>query len=125
MTVAVAYDYGLAVRVYGEALTTGLQARGYPTLDNELLDSYGLEPDAKPAIYARLLQELPAGLSEWAVHPGLDSRELRAIEPGSPVRPVRPTDYAFFASSAARAIIDAEGIIVLDYGALQEVWART
>jgi hypothetical protein len=45
------------------------------------MDSYHLGPVDKPACYVQMLHELPAGLSEWAVHPGLDNSELLALEP--------------------------------------------
>ena len=67
-----------------------------------------------------MLRELPAGLSEWAVHPGLDNAELLAIEGDS--KHVRQLDFDFLMSQAAKDIVEEEGIIVLDYRALQEVW---
>jgi hypothetical protein len=66
------------------------------------------------------LRELPVGLSEWAVHPGLDSPELLAIEPGG--NHIRQTDYDFLMSERARELVREEGIILLDYRALQAVW---
>lgn len=122
MTVGLAHEYGLALRVYGETFIDELQTRGYPTLDHELLDSYTLATTNKRATYIQMLKDLPVGLSEWAVHPGLDTAELRAIEPDSQVRPVRPTDFDFFSSQEAKDILEDEEIIVLDYSALQKVW---
>jgi chitin disaccharide deacetylase len=57
-----------------------VQNPGLPASDYDFLDSYLLEPVNKSARFAQLLHELPAGLSEWAVHPGLDTPESRAIE---------------------------------------------
>ena len=126
MTVELAHEYGLALRVYGDASITRhvaeLQAQGYLTLEHKLLDSYTLGTTNKRATYVQLLKDLPVGLSEWAVHPGLDTAELRAIEPDSLERPVRPTDFDFFSSEEAKAVLEAEGIIVLDYSVLQKVW---
>jgi hypothetical protein len=84
------------------------------------LDSYGLDPANKAASYAGLLHSLPAGLNQWAVHPGLDNSELSAIEPGG--NHVRQTDFDFWTSQKARDIVREEGIILLDYRALQDVW---
>lgn len=53
-----------------------------PTVDFDFLDSYLLEPATKADRYVELLRELPAGLSEWAVHPGLSNAEFMAIDPG-------------------------------------------
>lgn len=121
LSLRLAREYGLAVRVYDPEYTAPLQARSLPTNDYPLLDSYSLALTDKSAQYARLLRELPAGLSEWAVHPGIDNAEMRAVEPGSAVR---PTDLAFVMSPEAKAIIQAEGIILLDYRALQELWRQ-
>jgi hypothetical protein len=84
------------------------------------LDSYSLDPVSKAARFAELLRELPAGLSEWAMHPGLDSSELLAIEPGG--NRIRQTDFDFLTSQRAKDIVREEGIILLDYRALQAVW---
>jgi predicted glycoside hydrolase/deacetylase ChbG (UPF0249 family) len=119
LTVGLAKEYGLAIRLGPGAMAEALRRQGRPTLDHELLDSYNLPIADKAARYARLLRELPPGLSEWAVHPALDSAELRAVEPDSQVR---QTDYEFLVSPEASAIIAQEGIVLLDYRALQRVW---
>jgi hypothetical protein len=115
-----AREYGLALRVAGQSWIQTLQGQGLPTADYDFLDSYSLDPAGKSARYAALLRELPVGLSEWAVHPGLDSAELLAIEPGA--NHIRQTDFDFLMSQQARDIIREEGIILLDYRALQAVW---
>ncbi len=115
-----AKEYGLALRVIGRPAIEKLQSQGLPTIDYDFLDSYGIDPANKPAHYARLLRELPAGLSEWAVHPGLDNAELLSIEPGG--NHVRQADFDFWTSPQAKELVKAEGIILLDYRALQEFW---
>jgi hypothetical protein len=115
-----AREYGLALRVAGRSWIEKLQSLGFPTTDYDFLDSYGLDPASKAARYAQLLRKLPAGLSEWAVHPGLESPELLAIEPGGDH--IRQTDFDFVMSEQARDIVREEGIILLDYRALQAVW---
>lgn len=85
-----------------------------------LLDSYSLDPVNKAARYAELLRELPVGLSEWAVPPGLDSSELLAIEPGG--NHIRQTDFDFLTSEQAKEPVREEGFNLLDYRALQAVW---
>jgi chitin disaccharide deacetylase len=69
---------------------------------------------------ARLLREVPKGLSEWAIHPGLANAELRAIEGEGSL--FRQADFDFLTSPEARLIINEEGIILLDYRTLQVVW---
>ena len=88
--------------------------------DYGFLDSYSLDPVTKAALHAKLLHALPVGLSEWAVHPGLDNSELLAIEPAG--NHIRQTDFDFLTSQQAKDIVQEEGIILLDYRALQAVW---
>ena len=120
LTLALAGEYGLAVRVYDSPYRERCQKLNLPSNDYSLLDSYALKTDNKVEQYTKLLRELPAGLSEWAVHPGLGTAELKAAEPGS--WRVRKTDYEFVTSPAARKIIQEEGIVLLDYRAIQAVW---
>jgi predicted glycoside hydrolase/deacetylase ChbG (UPF0249 family) len=115
-----AKEYGLALRVFGRSFIKKTQALGLPTNDYDFLDSYGLDPVHKSARYAQILRELWVGLTEWAVHPALDNSELLAIE--LEANHIRQTDFDFLTSQAAKDIIKAEGIILIDYRALQAVW---
>jgi predicted glycoside hydrolase/deacetylase ChbG (UPF0249 family) len=122
LMIRLAKEYGLALRLMGRALIEKMQAQGLPTIDYDFLDSYLLNPVHKTARYAQLLRDLPAGLSEWAVHPGLDNAELLAIEPAS--NHERQTDFIFWTSQQAKELVREEGIILLDYRALQAVWNK-
>jgi predicted glycoside hydrolase/deacetylase ChbG (UPF0249 family) len=115
-----AREYGLALRAFGQAWIEHLQSQGFPTNDHDFMDSYHLDVVGKPARYAQMLREVPAGLSEWAVHPALDSAELLAIEGED--NHIRQTDFDFLMSQEAKDIVKEEGITLLDYRALQEVW---
>ena len=115
-----AREYRLALRVAGRSSIEKVQSQGLPTNDYDFLDSYLLDPVGKSARYHQMLRELPAGLSEWAVHPGLDNAELLAIEPDG--KHARQTDFDFLMSQEAKDIVKEEGIILLDYRALQVVW---
>jgi predicted glycoside hydrolase/deacetylase ChbG (UPF0249 family) len=119
MTVNLAREYGLALRVSGRPFIEKLRRQGYPTNDHNLLDSYDLDTQDKPARYHKLLRELPAGLSEWAMHPGIGSTELQAITPSWHVR---QADFDFLMSQKARDLVKEEGIITLSYESLQELW---
>ena len=103
-----------------EFRTVDASKLGFPTNNYDFMDSYLLDPVDKPARYNQMLRKLPAGLSEWAVHPGLDNAELLAIEPDG--KHIRQTDYDFLVSQDAKDIVKEEGIILLDYRALQGVW---
>ncbi len=113
-------EYGLALRVMGRSLIENLQSQGLPTNDYDFLDSYLIDPADKLAYYGQMLRKLPTGLSEWAVHPGLDSTELLAIEPDG--KHIRQMDFDFLVSQEAKDIVKEEGILLLDYRALQVVW---
>jgi len=120
MTLGLAQDYGLAVRVAERPLIDTVQRHGLPTADHDLLDSFRLETGDKAARYAQLLRDLPVGLSEWAVHPGLDDAELRAIQPEG--ARVRQTDFDVMISAEAREVIQREGITLLSYKQLRQAW---
>ncbi len=100
---------------------------GYPE-DARLLilnaDDFGMcnstNEAIKPARYVQLLRDLPAGLSEWAVHPGLDNAELLALEPAN--RHEHQTDFDFWTSQQAKDVLKETGIRLLDYRALQVLW---
>ncbi len=117
-----AKEYGLALRVMGRALIEKLQSQGLPTSDYDFLDSYLVDPVQKTARYVQMLRELPPGLSEWAVHPGLDNSELLALEPAD--NHERQTDFDFWTSQQAKDIVREEGIILVDYRTLQSVWSQ-
>ncbi len=123
LMIRLAKEYGLALRVIGRLWIEKMQKEGLPTIDYDFLDSYSLDPDTKPARYAQLLRQLPAGLSEWAIHPGLDNAELLALEPNG--NHARQADFDFWTSQQAKDIVREEGIILLDYRALQGAWQRS
>ncbi len=122
LTVALAAEYGLAVRVWLEPGRRRMRRRGLPVIDNEFLDSFSVDIDDKPARYAQLLCDLPAGLSEWAVHPSVGSEDSQAIDNGWRIR---RTDYEFLTSPQARQLVQQEGIVVIDYRTIQRAWSRS
>jgi len=115
-----AKEYGLALRVMGRSSIEKVQSQGLPVNDYDFLDSYHLDPATKPARYARLLHELPEGLNEWAVHPAIRNEELLAVEGED--NHIRQTDLDFLLSQEAKDIVKEEGILLMDYRALQEIW---
>lgn len=114
-----AREYGLAFRVRGRSFRQKVQDKGLPCVDFDFLDSSQLDSVNRAAIYADRLRTLPAGLSEWAIHPGLDYPEL---ERGG--NQFRQTDFDFWTSEQAKELVGAEGIVLLDYRALQDSWAE-
>ena len=120
MTLGLAKEYGLALRVASQPFIDQVQRRGLPTADHDLLDSFRLDVEGKSTRYAELLRGLPAGLSEWAVHPGLGDAESRALDPAG--WRVRRTDFDFLVSPQAREIVRQERITLIDFEPLQRVW---
>jgi len=61
--------------------------------------------------HIELLRNLPSGISEWAIHPGLKTSELMSIDPEE--WDVRDADYTFFHSEEFKKIIEEEHIILI------------
>ena len=121
LTVRLAREHGLALRVHFPHHQETVRSLGLPVNDHPVLDSYSMDPATKHDAYIRLLRELPVGLNEWAVHPSLGNDETRALEPGS--WQVRRADLDFVTSPDAKRVIDEEGIILIGYRALQAIWS--
>jgi chitin disaccharide deacetylase len=121
LTLGLANEYGLALRVFDPTRSERLQRRGLPAVDHGVVDSTRLATAGKTARFVRMLRELPAGLSEWAVHPGLGTAEARAIDSWWSKR---AADLRFLVSREAQETVAAEGIVLLDYRALQAIWNR-
>ncbi len=120
LTVKLAKEYGLAVRVFDRSTGEALRGQGLPTNEHPVVDTYKLDVVGKSAWFARTLRELPAGLSEWAAHPALGTPEVQAYDPEG--WRAHPTDLDFLISQEARSIIEQEGIVLLSYKPLQQVW---
>jgi predicted glycoside hydrolase/deacetylase ChbG (UPF0249 family) len=115
VTLMLAGEYGIAVRAWLEPARRRLRARGLPVVDHDFLDSFSIERPGKAARYVRLLRGLPAGLTEWAVHPALAN-----ADDGSSW--VRRTDHEFLVSAQAREVVEAEGITVIGWSTILERW---
>ena len=102
LTLTLADEYGLALRVWQEAGSRKARRVGRPAVDHPFLDSFGIDQSG----YADLLRAVGVGLSEWAVHPGAA---------GDPGGEVRRTDLDFLVSAEAREIVRSEEIILIDY----------
>jgi chitin disaccharide deacetylase len=121
LTLRLAREFGLAIRVHDPAHTEHCRSLRLPANDHGVLDSYHLDPATKPETFVELLRQLPVGLSEWAAHPSTGDAEAQAIEPETWW--IRKADLDFFTAEAAREAIEREGIILLDYHALQPFWS--
>ncbi|MPZ95787.1 MAG: ChbG/HpnK family deacetylase [Propionibacteriales bacterium] len=115
LTLALADEYGLAVRAWLEPAQRKIRARSLPVVDHGFLDSFSIELEDKALRYARLLRGLPRGLTEWAVHPAYE----HALDSGSRIR---RSDYDFLVSAEAREIIEEEEISVIGWSAMAQQW---
>jgi predicted glycoside hydrolase/deacetylase ChbG (UPF0249 family) len=120
LTMALAHEHGLAARVWLEPARRTARGRGLPVVDHDFLDSFALPVAGKAERYVQALRSLPAGLSEWAVHPAVGGETAAEADLGWAVR---RSDHAFLSSRLARHVIDEEDIVVIDYRGLQRVWA--
>lgn len=121
LTLGLAREYGLAVRAWLAPGRRAVRQRGLLAIDNDFLDSFSLDIEEKTARYLQLLRDLPPGLSEWAVHPSLGDQDSRAVDDDWLVR---RTDYEFLTSPQAHEAILQEGIEVIDYKQIQQVWTQ-
>jgi chitin disaccharide deacetylase len=121
MTVRLALEYKLALRVHQAHFIDQLKALGLPVIDHPDLDSFDLPTSGKAARYLRMLHELPAGVSEWAIHCARGTAELRTINPRWRVR---AADFQFFNSPECRNAITAEGIQIISYEKFQPYWKK-
>jgi predicted glycoside hydrolase/deacetylase ChbG (UPF0249 family) len=115
-----AEEYRLAARVWLARGRRVAQLQKLPVVDHAFLDSFSLDVETKASRYLQLLHELPAGLSEWAVHPGLGDALSRTIDNGWKVR---RTDLEFLISPEAREAVRREGIMIIDYRAIKDAWS--
>ncbi|MCI2238031.1 ChbG/HpnK family deacetylase [Paenibacillus sp. TRM 82003] len=112
-------EHGLAARVWLDPARSAARRRGLPVLDHEFVDSFALDVDGEAERYLQLLRELPAGLSEWAVHPAVGPETAAEADLGWAVR---RSDHDFLLSPRAREVLEEEGIVVLDHRPSREVW---
>jgi predicted glycoside hydrolase/deacetylase ChbG (UPF0249 family) len=120
LAMVLAEEYGLAARVWLDEGRRKAREQGKPVVDNAFLDSYAIGLDGRAETCARMLRELPRGLTEWAVHPAHDDERRQTIEPSG--WQIRRSDHAFLTSAQAREILEQESITLIDYRPLQVAW---
>lgn len=121
LTLGLCEEFGLAMRVSGLATRDRLLAEGKPANDFSIIDSYSLPVEGKSAIWSQKMRDLPVGLNQWAAHVSTGDAEAQAMEPDA--WQVRKTDFDFFTSQEARALVESEGIILIDYRQIQKRWS--
>jgi hypothetical protein len=94
-----------------------LESQGLPLLDGILsmpLD----QPDGQLETAKELLNQLPAGITHFILHPAVDTPELRAITPDWPSR---VANYQTFMSLELKDFIKNEGIHLIGYRQIRNI----
>lgn len=98
-------------------LTRAAEAEGLPLVDNILV--MPLTPVANRLAHAtKMLQELPAGVTCFIIHPAQDTPELRAMAPDWPAR---VDDLALFQNEAWQQAVRRSGIQVIGFRPLRDL----
>ncbi len=111
LTVKLAKEYGLAMRVFDRPTGEALRRQGLPTDEHHVVDTFKLDITGKAAWLEDALRELPIGLSEWAAHPALDTPEIRAYEPES--WEAHSTDLDFLICRSGVSSVEKAGLMGL------------
>ena len=94
-----------------------LEEQGVPLLDNYYimpLDSH----EKRVETVRQLFANLPSGLTHVAIHPAIDTPELRAMTPDWRGR---VADYEAFTSETVKQLIHSSGIQIISYRDLREL----
>jgi chitin disaccharide deacetylase len=124
--VELAEEFGLPVRLPGASYeaTAGFPARQLAAEAGIIIPDHLIRVNgraARPAL-ERLLSDLPPGLTEVAVHPAIDTGELRSLAPDWPAR-VDDHDLVTGGQSL-RALVARAGVTLVDYRALRQLQRR-
>ncbi|MFN8499596.1 MAG: polysaccharide deacetylase family protein [Anaerolineae bacterium] len=96
----------------------GMEAAGIPLFDYADFMPLSSHED-RVAVAKERLGRLPAGLSYFILHPAADTPEIRALAPDYRAR---VADYEAFLSPALRDFVRDQGIHVIGYRALRDLW---
>jgi predicted glycoside hydrolase/deacetylase ChbG (UPF0249 family) len=94
-----------------------LEEEGLPVLDGMHMMSLD-QPEDRVEQARRVLEELPAGITYFVIHPAQDTPELRAIAPDWRCR---VADYRAFTNGALRDYVRDSGIHTLGWRALRDL----
>lgn len=128
LTVDLAREHGLALRVVRPGHVAQLHARGLPVNEHPALDSGRHRPEQMLQLMTRLLQELPEGLSEWVMHPAIVDDDLVSVMANPRLPGItgatdgRRADLEAITSPALRTTVQEQGIELVDYRLLQPYW---
>jgi len=120
--------YGLPLLISRQWFATLSHLRPLLGPDDVVLDRIiTISPDVTsgqwPAFYRQALEELPRGVSEFLIHPGLDDRELQTFYGGRQDWGAawRQRDFDFFTSDDFADLLEKENIQLITW---REITAR-
>ena len=101
---------------YMQSLLENFEQRGLSCLDYFITVVGGVDLPTRRAAYNKILQELPAGVTELIIHPGLDSNEMSAMMSGvNGGHTKRVADYQVFTDPATTRLIEQHGIKLIGW----------
>ncbi|NQT60036.1 MAG: ChbG/HpnK family deacetylase [Bacteroidetes bacterium] len=112
MTFELGKEYALPVRTAFKRSIKMMKENGISCIDHEVVDSCAIKTETKKNDFDALIRNLKPGISEFAIHPALDTKESRSV---SSDWEVRNADYEYFISNDFRKLIEDENIILTSY----------
>lgn len=103
-----------------DAAVAGLDREGLPVID-QIRATLPVAPEAVAPGYRKVIEELPAGITHFALH-CTTSGEIEAISPQH--APWRTNEYALFASGAVAEWCASLGIVPVGYHNIQRLWTE-
>lgn len=112
MTNRLALEYNLPLRTaFPENITRQKSLRRF-TVDYPVIDSFRIRTEEKDSFFTEYIRNIEPGITEIAIHPAMDSEELRAIKPDWDVR---VADFKFFNSSSFFRLLEENSIVLASY----------
>lgn len=100
-----------------EFISAQLEEGGLPMVDG-LFDLPLDDPENQLDLFKRLVEQLPAGITHFLMHPSADTPELRAIAPDWPSR---VANYDLFMQQDIRSILKEAGVQLIGYRDLKAI----
>lgn len=118
MTNRLALEYNLPLRTaFPENITKQKNIHRF-SVDYPVVDSFRIRTEEKDAFFTNYIKNIQPGITEIAIHPALDSEELRAIKPDWDVR---TADFKFFNSGSFFQLLEENSIELTSYNEIKRI----